>query len=85
MVVLAINVEGSSTNYRQFTREHAYDNLWMARDSSGEIASDYQVRGIPLTYILDAQGIIQHVHVGYAGGMGDTMAQEIEALVLSSH
>ena len=81
VVVLAINVEGSATSYREFIREHDYPYLQWARDSSGQIARDYRVRGIPLTYILDDQGVVRHVHVGYGSGLGKTLAREIEALL----
>ena len=74
VIVLAINVEGSAQKYREYVSKHRYDALWSARDSSGEIARDYRVRGIPLTYILDTQGLIRHVHVGYGSGLGDAIS-----------
>jgi hypothetical protein len=81
LVVLAMNVEGSQRSYQKFIEENPYSHLQWARDTSGEIAELYLVHGVPTTYILDTEGVIQHAHVGYGSGMEGLFAQEIEGLL----
>jgi hypothetical protein len=81
LVVLAVNIGDSKAKYQEFVKSHRYSHLQWARDSSGEVSDMYQVRGIPLTYILDQEGVIRYAHVGYGDGMATTLAEEIESLL----
>ena len=77
---MAINVGENRTRYQEFIRTNRYAYLHWGRDGTGEITDLYRVRGIPVTYVLDREGVIRHTHVGYGTGMEKTLAQEIEAL-----
>lgn len=39
-------------------------------DGLGKLANKYQVKGVPTNYIIDAQGNIRYVEVGYTSGWG---------------
>jgi thiol-disulfide isomerase/thioredoxin len=41
----------------------------------------FKVTGLPTLVVLDAQGVVQSVHVGYREGVGDELFQEIETLL----
>ena len=81
VAVLAVNMGESKSTYQDFIQSHHYEYLRWARDSSGEIAGMYKVRGIPTTYVLDQGGFIRHAHVGYGTGVRESLEEEIEALL----
>jgi hypothetical protein len=81
LVIVAVNTGESKARYREFIESRHYDYLQWTRDSTREISKLYQVRGIPVTYLLDAEGIIRYAHVGYGEGMDRAFAQEIELLL----
>jgi len=41
----------------------------------------YGVRSIPVTYVLDQDGIIRHTHVGYGRALPERLADEIASLL----
>ncbi len=81
LVVLAINVDGDHDKYQSFVKKAGYSHLKWGRDSTGKIASSYRVTGVPTTYVLDHEGTVSFVHVGYGGGMKESLRQEIEELL----
>ena len=81
LAILAVNIGESRSNYRGFVDSNGYAHLQWAWDSSGEITDLYRVRGIPVTYVIDREGVIRHAHVGYGNGMSATLEQEISALL----
>lgn len=81
LTVWAINFGEAKSAYESFVGDHDYPHLFWGRDSSGDIARTYGVRGIPVTYIIDGEGIIRYAHVGFGSQMERTLASEIESLL----
>jgi peroxiredoxin len=81
VVVLAIHAEQGYDQYRDHLDTCSYAHMRIARDSSGDIFKAYQVRAIPATYVIDPQGVIRYVHMGYGSGMEDALAGEIKSLL----
>jgi thiol-disulfide isomerase/thioredoxin len=50
-------------------------------DTSGDIAENYAVRGIPCLVLIGLDGTIQGRHVGFHKGMGETLAEDIHKLL----
>jgi thiol-disulfide isomerase/thioredoxin len=66
-VVLSISVDSDEGKWKDFVAHN--DMTWIQyRDSSGEgsIATRFGVTGIPATFTIDADGILQDEHVGDA-------------------
>ncbi len=65
LVILAINVLQAPETVRPFVRELgiSYDVLL---DPQGEVTRGYRVMGLPMTFIVDRQGIIRARIVGEA-------------------
>lgn len=63
MVVLAINEREKLENVERFAHDNGVSfAVWLDEDGwAGEI---YQVRSIPTTYFIDAEGIIRTVQIG---------------------
>ena len=78
---IAVNIGESKGTYHDFVKSHQYDHVRWARDSSGEIAGMYSVRGIPTTYVVDQEGLIRYAHVGYGESVRKSLERAIEALL----
>jgi len=63
VVFLGVNIQDKEEDARNFLKEFGITYL-NVRDSSGKIAVDYGVWGIPETFFLDRQGRITYKHVG---------------------
>jgi cytochrome c biogenesis protein CcmG/thiol:disulfide interchange protein DsbE len=63
VVFLGVNIQDKEEDARAFLKEFGitYLNGW---DSSGNIAIDYGVWGIPETFFLDPHGKITYKHAG---------------------
>jgi peroxiredoxin len=49
-------------------------------DAEGVIAKAYKISAIPATFLIDKQGIIRAVHIGYGPGGEQLLAREIDKL-----
>ena len=63
VVFLGVNIQDKEEDARAFLREFGITYL-NGSDSTGKIAIDYGVWGIPETFFLDPQGRITHKHAG---------------------
>lgn len=50
-------------------------------DSDGTAGESYQVQGIPMLVLIDKQGKIQAVHVGFSPKIGDTLRTELNSIL----
>lgn len=50
-------------------------------DSTGDIGTEYRVQGIPCTLLLDREGKVQTVHVGFSPGDEKELAAQIDKLL----
>ena len=79
--MLAIHTQQGYGKYRDVLEAQPFAHMRTARDSSGEIFKAYHVRAVPATYVVDSQGVIRYVHLGYGSGMEETLANEIKSLL----
>lgn len=63
LVVLAVNTAEDKTNVIHFVDAFKY-NLIFLLDSSGVVADQYRVRGLPTSIFVDKAGYIQATHIG---------------------
>ena len=81
VLVLALNIDGGESGYKEFIEGNPYPHLRWARDGSGAIRDAYGVRAVPTTFIVDGEGIVRYAQVGYGSGMQEVLAQELDALL----
>lgn len=62
-VVLAVNSQEDVAIVQQFITEQGF-SFPVVLDSRGEVMNQYQVRGLPTTFIIDRSGEIQYMHSG---------------------
>ncbi len=63
LVLLAINIGESPSDVESFMQSQGL-SFPVLLDSSGAIATQYDIRNIPTTFFIDSEGIIQHIKVG---------------------
>jgi peroxiredoxin len=66
--IYAVNVRESKEKVQQFMEQNNY-TFPVLLDTEGEVARTYQVSGIPQFVIIDAEGKIQLIKVGYGQGV----------------
>lgn len=78
--VLAINLDEETAAAKGFLREYPV-NYPVLLDPEGQVASQYQLPGMPTSFILDKRGRIQHVHVGFKPQDIDKIRQQVKSLL----
>ncbi len=63
VVVIGVDMSEPESMVRQYIQEGGFSWI-IALDSTGEVARDYQIVGIPTSFFLDKEGIIRAVNVG---------------------
>ncbi len=63
LTVLAVNFAESQPVVQEFALDLGLGFVPLL-DSDGKVYAQYQVRGLPTTFFVDAEGLIQAVHIG---------------------
>jgi cytochrome c biogenesis protein CcmG/thiol:disulfide interchange protein DsbE len=79
--LVGINYKDVSANARRFLDELGNPYAAIGVDRNGRAAIDWGVYGVPETFIVDANGIVRHKHIGPidAGALEDRVRPAIEA------
>lgn len=84
VVLYAVNEDNEDksrkTNILKFLKENKLDIIVLL-DRQAAVSGQYRVNGIPQTVLIDKNGKIQSVHVGYDGESMPHLRLEIEALL----
>lgn len=62
--LLGVSYKDTPEDTTRWLARHGNPYAAVARDAVGAAAIDWGVYGVPETYLLDAQGVIVHKHVG---------------------
>jgi cytochrome c biogenesis protein CcmG/thiol:disulfide interchange protein DsbE len=79
--IIAINVDSDQSLAREFLAQHKA-NFSVAYDQHGDIASIFNVKGMPNSFLIDRNGYIQSSHIGFLEKDTDSMEAAIKTLVL---
>ncbi len=80
VIVLAITSESNIEKVKGFIEKEGY-SFPVLIDGRRETNSAYHVRAIPMLFVLNREGIIQHIHRGYNLEIEATLSKEIEDLL----
>jgi len=80
VVFCAVDLREEKQKVADFLKQEKLD-LPVAFDSVGAMASAYQVQGIPLLVLIDKQGIVRSVHVGYRPDIKAVLQEELDGLL----
>ncbi len=73
------NAEDKKENAREFIENNNYP-FHVLMDNDNKVIEDYRVSGIPTKFILDGEGNIRFMKVGFSGNT-DEMADEISTMI----
>lgn len=80
VIVLAITSESNIEKVKDFIEEGGY-TFPILIDGRREANSAYGVSAIPMLFVLDREGAIQHTHRGYSPKIETTLSKEIDGLL----
>lgn len=67
LVILGVNIEEPAETVAPFVEEFEM-TYPILLDSNGELMKTYRAQGLPMSFIVDADGIIQVRHMGFLSG-----------------
>ncbi len=80
LTVIAVNVDKKKAHADGFLKKHPVD-FSVSFDPSGILADQYQLAGMPMSYIIDRNGVIRHRHIGYVPRMKAIYEKQIIGLL----
>lgn len=72
---------GSSAKEVSEALQEANTDVLVLMDESGKTESPYQVGGVPVTYLIDGDGVVQTSNFGYGDDTEKYLRAEIERLL----
>jgi thiol-disulfide isomerase/thioredoxin len=78
--VVAVNLDEDPPKAAQFLQEFKVD-FTVLRDASGEWADKYVVESMPTSFIIDRQGVVQHIHHGFTSSDIKDLEAKVKALI----
>ncbi len=79
VAVLTINLREKRDDVKAYWEKEKF-KMAVLMDTSGRVAKQYSVRGIPQTVVIH-RGRIARVHVGYSPAMAELLKAEVEKLI----
>jgi thiol-disulfide isomerase/thioredoxin len=79
--IVAVNVKDSLPTYRHIRRQLKDTGLIFTHDARGTIASGYNVTSYPNLYVIDQNGVISAVHVGFGDDSMKSIIADINKLL----
>lgn len=80
--ILAVNIDEEKENANKFlnsmNKEVPFKILF---DPEAKIPTLYKIEAIPTTYILDKNGIVRYIHIGFMSSDKEKYKSEIETLL----
>jgi peroxiredoxin len=80
VALYGINQQEEKKKVASFLEKEKY-NLTVGLDKDGKVGEAYGAEGIPLLAIVDKQGIVQSVHVGYSPAIKTELHKELDAIL----
>lgn len=81
--VLAVNLDENAEDAKRFLEKHPAE-FSIAFDAEKRCPQDFGVQAMPSSYLVDRQGNIRHVHLGYRRGESEKLRDLVEQLLAES-
>jgi len=78
--IIAINLDEDINDAHEFLVK-VPAKFTLAFDSKQQCAKAFNVQAMPSTYIIDKQGVVRHIHLGFRDGETDKLQMVIEQLL----
>ena len=80
VVLYAVNLKEDAKKIRAFLNKQKL-KLNVLLDSKGTIAKNYGVSSIPMLVLIDKDGTVQKVHIGFSNSLESALKRDLDALV----
>ena len=84
VVLYAVNQAEPPKAIRRFLKQRKWEDLNVPLDTDDLSSELFMVSGIPQTVIIDKEGVVRSVHVGYSPSIGKALRREIEGILKES-
>jgi len=78
--VIGVNLDETSADAQNFLAKYPA-NFVIAADTNEQCAKDFGVQAMPSTYIVDRNGTVRHVHLGFRLGESGELRVLVEQLL----
>jgi thiol-disulfide isomerase/thioredoxin len=78
--IVGINVDEHADAARTFLQQHPAEFRILA-DATGVCPKAFRVMGMPSSYLIDRNGVIRYVHVGFRPGETGELRKQVEKLL----
>ena len=84
VVLLAINLQEPRDMVMDYVREQKLEARVLL-DGEGQVARTYRSRSIPMQVLIDQEGIVRHIQVGWRAYCGNANPGQAECSIASVH
>ena len=78
---VAVNQGENKKTINKFLKNKNLTELTVALDKTSSVGDSFMVKGIPQTVVIDQDGIVRFVHVGFGPDSGSQLKNEITELL----
>ncbi len=78
--VIGVNMDEAPADAEGFLEKYPA-HFTVAADPSGQCAKDFDVKAMPSSYLIDRNGVIRHVHLGFRPGEAEEFRTLVEQLL----
>ena len=79
LVLLAVNLHEDPDKVREFVESAGY-SFPVLLTAGNEVPLSYNIRGIPATFFIDADGVIRDIKIGAFFGIGDIESRLVKIM-----
>jgi cytochrome c biogenesis protein CcmG/thiol:disulfide interchange protein DsbE len=83
LTIVGINVDKKREDAEKFLAGTPA-KFSVAYDTAGKVATAYQPKGMPTSYLIDANGVVRAVHVGFRDSDRDKLEAELVAALAAA-
>ena len=80
LALLAINLEEPMEDVRGYVQSHKVTSTVLL-DQDGAIGRIYRTDSIPMQVLIDRNGVVRDIQVGYNSRLGDRLKETIDKLL----
>ena len=80
LVVIGVNLDEHEADAQDFLQRNPAEFL-LASDHTKQCATDFNVRAMPSSYLIDRNGVIRHIHLGFRSGDREQLRNQVQKLL----
>lgn len=82
-IMLAVNIDKVKSNMDDFLSKMPLPskNMIILLDSKAAVVSSYNARAMPTSFIIDKEGVIRYIHLGFNEKDPEKWVKEVESLL----